>query len=978
MNTEGADEASSGETETSADNLENAGDMEPLSLDDIQLPETDSAAGSDESLSEIGDIGLDIPAADSLGADNFDIDSPATESFDIDSLSMDGLDTAGLENDSGSTSDINTSDINIDDFNADEISTDGLDANSLTDNDNIDAFDGDGLTDSAGGFDAGGTNDGNGADAGSGTSFDDMDFSLDDMDMPSESTDENPVDNDNPFDSETPAGVDGTPGDDVNALNSGFVGLFDDINTSDSSFDVTEDIPDDSNNSFDASPFEDDFSDVDTSAMDGMDFSSEGGDDNSFDLGNEDEFSMEGDDFEIPGYSDVETAKMDKSPSSLAGSSLPTPDFSGGLEGEKLPPNTLSDEQYKEFLSNLNEYPLNVRLAFEDLIVRDELTDDAEFDLIEKVLEKVPARQLASSLEKILDISLPVPRDFEHRTAEEYEAYKKSLQYQLRNKIIPAALIGIVVMLVSIGVFQFVKNCIYVPLKAKSLYKQGYELIMQNEYPQSEMKFNEALKYKKNKKWFFNYARGYREHRQYQRSESMYDLILRVFNHDKTAGLEYANMELHDLANYERAEEIVRRDILDYHVNDEEGILTLGDVFLEWASEKDPSKFESAREQYETLISLYGPKDTYLSRMMRYNVRTDNLPNVFMLKQTFDANKKLKMNSDDLTEVGGYLLDKLYGPVSPAEENLRNQIEGVRGLLVDAVKADGDNPTAWYNLSRYYINTNENQNIERTLQRTIEKYNSAKTLKARDIYRYIDSYRLLGEFFVENDDYIKAQEQYTEGLSLYTTERDSAGFVGNKQIGKLYEDLGDINYFISGEYKQALLNYQHSVELDNDSPEIRYRIGYIQYKTKKYAEALGSFMKAGTGNARHNNLMLAMANTLSLRGDDYAASGYYGNLIAALDDELVKRGITFPQTSAADYELINTYLHAANNYGVTLHRLAARTGDSSQNAEAVVQFQQSVRAWDALTRNQNSMERLDGSNLALENIRYITHPFSDY
>ena len=104
-------------------------------------------------------------------------------------------------------------------------------------------------------------------------------------------------------------------------------------------------------------------------------------------------------------------------------------------ESEELPPNTLSDAQYKQFLKNLSEYPLNVRLAFENLIVQDEFTDDAEFEIIEKILNKAPARQVASFLEKMLDTSIPVPRDFEHRTAEEYEAYKKSLQMMKYLKI---------------------------------------------------------------------------------------------------------------------------------------------------------------------------------------------------------------------------------------------------------------------------------------------------------------------------------------------------------------------------------------------------------------------------------------------------------------------------------------------------------------------------------------------------------------
>lgn len=736
----------------------------------------------------------------------------------------------------------------------------------------------------------------------------------------------------------------------------------------------------------------------DTSEMEGMDFGIQdtdsqlgGGGEGDFELGSHDDFAMEGE-FEIPGFSDVATAKEEKSskPNLATGKDktkkpkgkgknkdLDEPDFSEAAESEDLPPNTLSDAQYKVFLKNLSEYPLNVRLAFEDFIVQDEFTDDAEFEIIEKILNKAPARTVAGMLEKMLDTSIPIPRDFEHRTAAEYEAYKKSLSYQLRNKIIPGVLLGLLLTIVGWGLIKFTNYCIYRPLKANSLYKQGYALLQADEYPQAEMRFEEAVKKRINKKWFFKYARGYREHKQYQRAGNMYQNILRYFRHDKMAGLEYADMELNDLANYERAEEIVRREVLDYHINDADGILKLGDVFLEWGTEKDPSKLELAREQYATLIQLYKPTDLYMSRMMRYFIRTDNLREVIQMQKTFE-NREKSLGSDDWTELSGYLLDKYYGALAPSEEYLRFEIEGLRGLLLRAVKTNPDNPIAQYNLAKYFLKTNETSAIESTLQRAIEKFNTVPSMKKRDLYKYIDSYRLLGEHYIGTTDYLQAQEQFAEGISLFTTERDNAGFEGTPAIGKLYEDMGDIKYTISGDYDDALFNYKYSVELENDSPSIRYRIGYIQYKKKNYSEALGAFMKAGDGNVKERNLMLAMANTLYLRGDDYAAQGYYNQLIDELDDNIAENGLVLPQANVKDYDLINTYLYASNNYGVTLYKLAKRTGNSALNAQAMVQLSQSVRAWDALTRNQQSMVRLEGSNLAEQNIKYITHPIPEF
>lgn len=702
-----------------------------------------------------------------------------------------------------------------------------------------------------------------------------------------------------------------------------------------------------------------------------------GANSDNFETGNEDDFRFENQEFEIPGFSDVETSSDVVAPQPKPNVSLDEVDFSGGLEGDKLPPNTLSDEQYKQFLKNFSTYPLNVRLAFENFIVQDEFTDDAEFEVIEKILNKAPARQVAALLEKMLDTSIPVPRDYEQRSAEEYEAYKKSVQYQLRNKIIPGTLIFMLMILIGWGLFNFTKHCIYIPAKANSLYKQGYALIEQNEFPQSKVKFDSAVRYRLSKNWFFKYARAYREKKQYQRSAQMYTNILRCFNNDKTAGLEYAQMELDDLANYERAEEILRREVLDYHVNDPDGILMLGDVFLEWGTEKDATKFDLAQEQYSSLLQLYKPNNLYHSRMMRYYIRTDNLAYVLAYKNLFEPKEK-SLAPEDWTELSGYLLEKMYEPLTPSEEPLRYKIEGLRGLLQRAVTTDSENPVATYNLAKYFVLTSENLYIESALRDAIEKFDNAKTLKRRDIYKYIDSYRLLGEFYVKSQDYLKAQEQFTQGISLYTVERDNAGFKGNAEIGNMYADLADINFEHSGDYIQAKENYKNAINLGYDNSSIRYRIGYIQYQQKNYLEALGSFMKSGEGNLKERNLLLAMANTLYLRGDDYAAEGYYAQLIDSLDKEIADQGIVFPQASEADYDIVNTYLYAANNYGVTLARLAKRTGDSSKNAHAIVQFQQSVRAWDALTRNQQTLVRLDGSNLALENIKYVSRPISTF
>ncbi len=720
----------------------------------------------------------------------------------------------------------------------------------------------------------------------------------------------------------------------------------------------------------------------DTSEMEGLDFSSESGDggnagpalpfDSDFPLTGEssgDDFELT-DDFEIPGFSDTDTAPDEKK----GGFRIDSPDFSKAKADR--PPNTLTEEEYEKFKKNLASYPLNLRIAVEDFIVKDEFKDDVIFEVVEKVLKKVSARQLAGHLEKLLDISIDVPRDFERRSVAEYEAYKQSFQYQLKNRILPMAVAGVLLTIVGFFLFQAGKRFVYQPVMASKLYRQGYTMLENNEYPQSEELFQQAVTYRPVKKWFFRYAKGYREHKQFERAAQMYRNILGIFNYDKQAGLEYAQMELYERANYARAEEIVRRSVLDHYINDSAGILLLGDIFLEWA-EVDPKKYELARQEYSNLIQLYGGTDLYMSRMMRYFIRTDNLPNVLSLKNRFYSNKK-SLGAEDWTELSGYLLDKLYGKLSKTEESLRSSIEDVLDMLETAVKLDPVNPVARYNLSRYFLQNNNDNSARREMQIALDLFEKAPVRTRKNTYREINGNRILGELFARDREYIKAQESYTKGINVYTEEHEKTGLAGDENTGKLYADMGDLDYFITGDMDAALSNYQTALDMENDTPSLNYRIGAIHYNKKNYEKALGSFIKTAETKGADASLLLSLGNTLSLRGDNFAAQGYYSDLITRLNSDRARRVIFNPHVDDDDNVLLDMFVKANNNLGVTLYRLARQTGDSAKNAEALVRLSDSIRAWDAYTRNPETMKRLEGSNLAAQNSKYITHPYSDF
>ena len=71
-------------------------------------------------------------------------------------------------------------------------------------------------------------------------------------------------------------------------------------------------------------------------------------------------------------------------------------------------------------------------------------------------------------------------------------------------------------------------------------------------------------------------------------------------------------------------------------------------------------------------------------------------------------------------------------------------------------------------------------------------------------------------------------------------------------------------------------------------------------------------------------------------------------------------------------------MKAANNLGVVLSLRADQTGNGNLLPKAMANYEESIRAFDALTRNQETMIRLDASNLAAFNQKYLTYKHQDY
>ena len=246
------------------------------------------------------------------------------------------------------------------------------------------------------------------------------------------------------------------------------------------------------------------------------------------------------------------------------------------------------------------------------------------------------------------------------------------------------------------------------------------------------------------------------------------------------------------------------------------------------------------------------------------------------------------------------------------------------------------------------------------------------------ILRNINAYRLIGELKADNLRYLEAERMYDDGINLFEREHERSGLKSDKNVGVLYSDLADIEYFISGDNESALRNYQYSVDNGNDTPSIRYKIGVINYENDNTEEALNSFIKTVTELPSERNTLFALGNTLWKRESTLAAQGYYEKLIDILDREREMTGALYQPLREEQSDLVELYMQTANNLGVTLYKLAERNSNSAYNARAMSLLSESIRAWDLLTRNNDTMIRSYSRSLASQNHKYMTVPNMEY
>jgi tetratricopeptide (TPR) repeat protein len=680
-------------------------------------------------------------------------------------------------------------------------------------------------------------------------------------------------------------------------------------------------------------------------------------------------------DFEVPGLDDI----LNKSAAPLSG----LPKSSDNIE-EII----LSEQDYEHLKNALASYPLNLRIACEELIAEEAVEPDLMSKLIALLVEEAHAQEVADLAGKIQGRIINIPKGFEKKTGADLEAEKNSFKYIFIHKVLPVAGFTLFGILVALSIVYLVHQFIYIPLHAESIYKQGYALIDDGKYPEANKKFTEAFKLHPVKKWFYRYAEAFVEKRQFLFAEEKYETLLMHYPKEKQAALDYAALETNRLQNYEKADSILRTYILNYAVSDKDALFAIGDNALAWG-EIDPSKYELAREAYARYIEDHGQNDSVLERMLKYFIRVDNLKEVLPLQRYFsdpEMEGRRSISAETFTEMSGYLLDRQFEETDGVPDEYVSQITDVRGILLKAVEKDPSIPETHYNLSRYYHYFGNTREERIALERALPLFDADGESSVKRTKIRLDAERRYAETLIANKEFFAAEERLQKGIELYEDALFHNFIQPDPQAARLYANMGDLEYFTKdGDMDMALRYYARAEQNGWSPPEMQYRMGSAHYHLQEWAQAQERFTAAADMTPYNRRILNALGNVAYIRGDYFTAQAYYSRLLAMLNADKNRFAVLSPQTRPDHFTLAERLMTAENNMGVTLETLTTRTGDPEYKRRALDHYINSSRAWDSLTRDPQTLIRAGmtdlaspGVNLASLNSRNAFSPEADY
>jgi len=135
------------------------------------------------------------------------------------------------------------------------------------------------------------------------------------------------------------------------------------------------------------------------------------------------------------------------------------PDFDktfGELPEDKKDKIELNDNDLRCLQETLAGYPLDLRIACEEIIAEQDVRHEQMVRLIRNLIRGATARETAALVSEIQEKPITIPKGFEKSSVEELEAWKSSFSYLFLRNILPMQRLVTLIALVAGSIFYFV------------------------------------------------------------------------------------------------------------------------------------------------------------------------------------------------------------------------------------------------------------------------------------------------------------------------------------------------------------------------------------------------------------------------------------------------------------------------------------------------------------------------------------------
>ena len=680
-----------------------------------------------------------------------------------------------------------------------------------------------------------------------------------------------------------------------------------------------------------------------------------------------------------------------------AGEAAPEEEVEGAEEQPEL---SLSEEEFDHLRKTLGILPLNLKREVEEIIAEGKANAAQTDELVHALIAGQAPSQIADIASRILGRRIQIPKGYQKRSGLAFEAEQRTFAYRFKHNILPVlrvAALGIIVAAI-LGYLSY--QFIYQPIYANSLYTEGHEDVLADRYTEGNEKFDRAYEVWPREPWFLRYARAFIDRRQYQLAVEKYDQLVfgmaenrRAFLMEQTRQgnfdslyeignrrrtvyemlnvhregiLEHASLQSEVLANYERADQLLRI-LLHEDETDYEALINRGDNYMRWAEvmespEGRDERYEQARESYARLINAYGTTDELLFRMLRYFIRTDNKSEVDRLTRTFQDNPDAEINPVIYAELAGYLIDK-------------EETGEVRDIIFRALEEDQRLPELHYQLARFYRTLATPGEELTALENARRLFEAQSPLTTERLGMFIDTDIRLGEYYYEREEYITSEHRLSQAQGRYERALEQRLIQPEAKYGRLYARRGDIYYFIERSFDSALDYYRDAEANQYETRELDYRVGNIHYRAERFDQAVERFLDASGRVTRDKTLLWATGNALFNRENYFAAQAHYEELLEQLQAERNRIQTLLVEENPAHRALIEYMIRANNNLGVSLYELYQRDGTNQELlSEGMAYLTRAQEIAGNYARDPQTGERSLATNLAYINMREILYP----